>query len=303
MTPVQLPDPPDVSSSGVQPPWWSGAGPAEKHVAMLPAVTKRANRLLEGAGRLTDPKQAQVQAQGSGRLLAGALAGIDPITAPPDGRIISAALAYIPCLMVLNDVPDRDAIQLTWARYADAASMCRFGTSSRLWHDAAALHAVVLIEQQLPFEAAVVHRRKLNAHIAHGSIRDVPRARKQFAVSLHASGECDGALHEVRTALDEWRRLPRQQERDGAEILVSYACILAACGQQRDAENILARDADMLGPPGTEQHVNAMWVAKIRMDMVTGLHGAVCTARGPQSRARPLNASASDAPTAQEPRP
>jgi hypothetical protein len=243
-------------------------------LAMLPCVTRRAHRLLDRRHDNT-----------ARRLLAQALAGIDPDTAPADPRIIAAAVAYLAALTFLPDVPGRRDIRFAWARYAYTASMHRYGTGSGRWQHAATVYACVLADQGFTFDAAMIYQRKLQAFAEHGLAREIPTARKQFAVALHVDGQCDQALHQVRTALDECLRLPCA-ETTTSEIVISYAGILHACGHTGAAETVLAQDTELTGSPDGG-YPAAAWVAAARISMIKQAHLPMCSVRPAQARATP----------------
>ncbi|UQU66828.1 hypothetical protein COUCH_11395 [Couchioplanes caeruleus] len=152
---------------------------------VLPSVIRRAWKLISKAENAR-----------ACRLLDQALTAVDPITARHDRRLIRAAALYVGALSFEEGFPDRDDSQLTWARYAHAAALAGHGTSSPIWQDTATLYADVCTAQGLTFDAAVAHRRKLDAYAQPS--RDKRRHRSPPTVGSTGTHSCSTPPHPAK---------------------------------------------------------------------------------------------------------
>ena len=237
-------------------------------VAVLPHVIRRAQRLI-GSG-----ENARAC-----RLLAQALADIDPVTARPDAGLIEAAIVYTETLSFERDVPDRADIQLTWARYAETAARLCYGRSSRLWQRAAGFYAQVCATQGLTFDAVAGAHRKLAAYRTYGPHDQIPGVREHLATALHADGQCTEARTEIHDALHDWLRTRVPDQRVGGQLLTTYTAILAGCGHTTDAHALLREHADLLTTDSTISPEAAALITAVQIAMTERDHPPVCTAR------------------------
>lgn len=167
-------------------------------VDVLPYVVRRARRLIDD-----DEYTAAC------RLLAQGLAGIDPVTAVADRRLIDAALVYLSGLSFLDCVtgradmqlPGHADIELAWARYAETAARACYGEHDPRWQHNATMYAWVCADQGLTFDAVSMHRRKVLAYQQH-SHQQVPLARRDLATALHANGQCAEAIVSTRKSCE-----------------------------------------------------------------------------------------------------
>ena len=237
-------------------------------IAVLPNVIRRAKRLISSGENAR-----------ACRLLAQALADIDPVTARPDARLIEAAIVYAGTLSFAPDVADRVDIQLTWARYAETAARLRYGRSSQLWRQAADFYAQVCASQGLTFDAVAVLHRKLAAYRTYGPPDPIPDLRDQLATALHADGQCAQARTEIHDTLHDWLRTRDPDQRLGGQLLTTYTAILAGCGHTTDAQALLREHADLLTADSTISPQAAALITAVQIAMTERDHPPVCTAR------------------------
>jgi hypothetical protein len=242
--------------------------------AMLPAVLRRAYRL--GAYGENDAAL---------RLLAYALAGIDPITAPPDPGLIDAATLYAALLADPCDVPRRHDLRLTWSRYAYQASERGFGTHSDRWQHAADGYAAVLSDQNLTSDAVAVHQRRLTACQQHQQHSEIPFARGQLATALHADGRCVDAREQIRVALHAWRHTAGVSAESGQALLRAHLRILAGCGRAYQAYLVAGENTDLFGAPGSSTRQAAICYAAMNLRKAELEHPPICELRSDRSTA------------------
>ncbi|WP_199512195.1 hypothetical protein [Nucisporomicrobium flavum] len=238
----------------------------------MPHVVRRAERLIF-SGENTR----------ACRLLAHALADIDPITARPDARLIEAAICYAETLSFEWDIPDRAELQLTWVRYAETAALTCYGRSSQLWQRAAGFYARVCATQGLTFDAVAVLQRTLAAYRTYGPPDRIPEVRGQLAAALHDDGQCAEARTEIHDAWHTWlrtrARIRARSPHVGGQLLTTYASILAGCGQTSDARALLRDHADLVTAEANTSREAAALVAAVQIAMTERDHRPVCTAR------------------------
>lgn len=218
------------------------------------------------------------------RLLSEALAGIDPIVAPADPRLIQAAQFYATYLGEDTD-RDRHDLQLTWARYAYLSAGQAWGLGSERWQKAAAHYADVLTAQGLPGDAVTVQRRRVAAYEPDRTGPAAFSARRSLAVALHTDGRCGEALDEIRTALHAWRCLPDTQPGQGRPLIHAYLRMAACCDQPEQARTAVADLQDLVGPPGSSDREREVLLAVFDLRRLQLEHRPVCEL--PLSRSMP----------------
>lgn len=234
---------------------------------MLSMVTRRADRLMD-----------EGQHHAAARLLAQALADIDPVTAPTQPWLLNAAITYVHALSHQPDTIERRDTQLSWARYAYTATLRSKDTRNWLWGAAMDAYAEVLQEQGLTFDATQVYRRKVTGYRRYGPAEWAPAAWMTLCAALHADGQCDDARTEIREALHAWLRQPVDPPSRGRRLLATYASILAGCGHPDQAVAVLAQHADLLGPLGASERAAAAFWISLTIDNAEREDRSVCTA-------------------------
>ena len=249
-------------------------------VAVLPHVIRRAERLISSG----DPARAC-------RLLAHALAEIDPVTARPDPRLIKAAIVYAATPSFEADNAGHADMQLTWTRYAEAAARTCHGRSSSLWHQAADGYADVCAAQGLTFDAVALHNRKLDAYRTYGPSDRIPSARDRLATALHTDGQCVEARTEIHETLRCWVRTRSPDQRTGGQLLTTYTGILAGCGHTGQAHALLREHADVIAAEGALQRESDTLVMAVQIAMTERDHPPVCSIQRAPTLARTPAAS------------
>lgn len=254
-------------------------------VAVLPHVVRRAERLISSS-----------ESARACRLLAHALAEIDPVTARPDPRLINAAIVYAATLSFKPDNTSHADTQLTWARYAETAARTCHGLSSSLWHQAANCYADVCAVQGLTFDAVALHNRKVAAYRTYGPSDRVTSARDRLATALHSDSQCVEARTEIDEMLRCWKRTRSPDQRTGRQLLTTYTGILAGCGHTGQAHLLLREHADVIATEYAPQRESDTLVMAVQIAMTERDHPPVCTIHRAPTPAR--TPAASTAPPA-----
>lgn len=185
------------------------------------------------------------------RDLARRVERLDPITAVANPRLLDDVVEYL-----ARDVergerdPQRDAVTLSWARWADRAStrLHRPGDPRALV--ISHLYEKVLTEQGLSFDATQVCRRRLDTarHLADPVA--IVHAMRSLALALHRDSDCcEARLQIAETAA----AAPAAGWLIEVHVRCVHAQIAAACGHTESALRILRRHRQLIGFLG-ERH-------------------------------------------------
>lgn len=182
------------------------------------------------------------------RLLGQALAGINPTTAPADPWLLQAVLRYRLDPPAWTPLISREDAALLWAGYPLWAATRLYRPAGYWWHEAASHYARALDDHQLS-RAAAIFQLQGHAYRRHRHTPDVHLNWRLLAIALYKSGRCRAAHHEIRDALQAWRRYPDTDTETGVKLLWTYLRILAGCAQTDQARAAYLAHADLLGPP------------------------------------------------------
>lgn len=235
------------------------------NLTALPAVTNSARALID-----------EDDTAAAWRLLTRALVGFRPATAPRDGRLLDAALAFAGLRVGAPEWTRHDTRQLQWAEYAAEVIEHEDGTGGRRWQDAQACYLDLLYAQHYDGDAVSAHGHRLHACQQHGKHPAIPSARRALALALHAEGACEDAAQEIRAALWAWRNTPGITAPSGAGLLRTYLSIVAGCGLDDQVRIVLAEDADLFGPPDSAARYAALQTAARQVHAVEAPHRQVC---------------------------
>ncbi|WP_433294495.1 hypothetical protein ACQP2F_33255 [Actinoplanes sp. CA-030573] len=211
------------------------------------------------------------------RLLSHALGPFDPVTARHDPRLMRAATFYIDVLSFAHTHPDRDDIQLAWARYANQAARTYYTVANPTRHHIADMYARVCTRQGLTFDAAITRRRELTAYTTYGPAEDIPHAWRELAVALHADGQCAEAHSQIQEAFTYWKHTDVPAQPTGGQLLSTYAGILAGCGDTDAAHTLLRDHTYLVAVPGTDQRATAAFITAVQIAVAEREHPPVCT--------------------------
>ncbi|GAA3449629.1 hypothetical protein [Dactylosporangium matsuzakiense] len=218
-----------------------------------------AARMQHGDGVMFAKLLAEAGAFGpAAAVLAQVLVEVDPATAPPQERLIEAAMLYsglVDPVLDQHSVPDAVA----WAGYAYRASRTRYGRDHAATI-AAMEHLATVLDVRGRFgEAGRVRRDLIQTHLDRGD-RDAHWAgRMDLADQLQAAGRCDDAIRQAQAAWREWIRWHDPAGPDSLWIVLQYSSILIACHQFEQAAAV--RRMARFTPPGYDDQARAGYAA------------------------------------------
>jgi hypothetical protein len=184
------------------------------------------------------------------------LAGLDPITTPPDHDVIAAVVLF------LHAGGGSRELRLLWARYAYHGAERLAGTNHPLWLRAAQLYREVLTEQQLTVDAVRVCERRLAVYRRRRDPALVLINQAVLGTALHLDGQCERAEQQVTDALTVWAA-GRRDARPGTTVLLSAAAVRAGCGNTQAATALLREHAGCLARLGeARRHAAATLLAR-----------------------------------------
>jgi hypothetical protein len=240
----------------------------------LAAVTARAREL-------TDADQPGAAAG----LLAGVLAGLDPVGMPAVENLVVAGLLYAE---ILDGVPGAGGTRVAWVRYAYRASVTLWGRRDRRGVDAA--RALAAVSARTGHAGAEVALRRGLTAVDGPDGQATVQAREELAECLHRAGRCREALRELSDAWRVWSAGHGVSDPIAVVMQLRLAAFLTGCGELPTAAQWAARARAVFPPEGTFTRILIEGFAEFR----TGLerdHDTVCGYRPDPWVAYPVPAS------------
>lgn len=185
------------------------------------------------------------------RDLARRVEQLDPIATVATPRLLDDVVEYL-----ARDVhrggadPGRDAVTLSWARWADRASTRLHRPGDRRALAVSHLYEKVLTAQGLTFDATQVCRLRLDTarHLANPLA--IVHAMRSLALALHRDSECCEARLQIAEAAAATSAAGWLVE---VHVRCVHAQIAAACGHTESALRILRRHRQLIAVLG-ERH-------------------------------------------------
>ena len=109
--------------------------------------------------------------------------------------------------------------------------------------------------------------------------RGTPTQYLSAYLLLHAYGHCDQAIHELALLLRSWQE--SFEEEAQPTMVVVLTAMLAACGRTHDTAEVLHRNADIIGVPGSRLRDLIALSAFTITDIITASHTPLCTSGQP----------------------
>jgi hypothetical protein len=214
-------------------------------------------------------------------VLADVLRGLDPATAPPDERLIEAAMLYS---RLAEPTPDLVPDDVAWARYAHRAACTRYGRDHATTIAAMENLAGVLYVRGRFDEANRLRRDLIQLHLDHGNIDAHLIQRMELAGQLHAAGRCDAAIEQAEATWQNWISRYDPTNPDTLWIMLQFVSMLIACHRLDEAAAV--RNLARFTPPSRDDPLKAgydAWVVAMPAMMLH--HRVVCARQDPTATA------------------
>jgi hypothetical protein len=175
-----------------------------------------------------------------------------------------------------------DPKSVAYARFAERNAQTLLGRRDQLTISAMQTLVAVCVRYDHADEAVTVCGRLIDALNEQGEPAVALTWRRERAALLHADGQCDQALDEIRACAHLGEQLLVATERRTAarHAVIATTIMLAACGDTTGALSVVRRHGDLLSSAGSlERRADEAAIAA-QIDSRSAQHRRGCTRSG-----------------------